>query len=105
MTMRVHLSYGFALIRFPSSAARRTGFVLAQLGADMARDASAWKVSAHAHWRLMNVAMQSYQPLRHGSDRPKLAVGYLTLRFTADVFPRFLRHERAVFTFKKTGWW
>jgi hypothetical protein len=41
MTMWVHLSYGFALIRFPSSAARRTGFVLAQLGADMARDASA----------------------------------------------------------------
>ena len=27
--------------------------------------------------------------LRHRSDRPKLAIGYLTLRFTADVFPRF----------------
>src|SRR5215467_6803875 len=32
--------------------------------------------------------MESGQPTA-SRDRPKLAVGYLTLRFTADVFPRF----------------
>jgi hypothetical protein len=59
--------------------------------------AAAWPLAARAatrahaaHRRLMNVGDREWSAYCVAvAIAPKLAVGYLTLRFTADVFPRF----------------